>query len=209
MKVNKWIFISSLIITVLSLGLYLIFHFCCTPACDIGKDISMAVFGSSFFVVMSALIGYFSEKSRLKSNIIANNNFSLGAYFLTGIKGNNSIDRQGFAFMITSSRNSLMTLRGYLADYYKGCFFKNKELKEFLNEKALAYYKNLSKFEQYLAAPTPKNDVIERKFWALVEESGNLSDELFDWMKKAKFVLGEGFDFGKNFIVDYESEEQK
>ncbi|MBQ3115988.1 MAG: hypothetical protein IJC07_03060 [Clostridia bacterium] len=212
MKVNKLIFITSIIVSLFSIGCYLFFVFYFENPIVMGKEIAMAIFGSSFFVIMTAIIGYFTEKNKLKENILSNSDFYIGLYLLEEIDCNNAINRQSFAKMISASRNKILLLKKFLVEYYHGCFFKctqnNKILLKIINISSQEYYKNLVKFEMYLGSPKPNFEILKQKFFNLIEQGKKLDEELGSWMRKIKVNLGDEFDFGEDFITNYEEDEQ-
>lgn len=63
MKQQKWSLIISVIIASSSLTLYLLGAFCDFKGNEVVKDIFIAIFSSSIFVIASSIIGYLIEKS--------------------------------------------------------------------------------------------------------------------------------------------------
>ena len=195
MKTNKYILIFSVVTTILSLALYLFFVLRCSN--QIGIDISIAIFGGSIIIIFSSLISYFVDKRRLQDSIISNSTIEFSAELLLVLDDDYTLNRRALVQAVFSTLHNVEVLRKKLADYFTGCFCKDKKLKEFINVDLRDYTKNLSRCYFDLSNTEVNTEEIKSKVTALINEGDNLRDELSDWMKKSKFILGEEFEINK------------
>lgn len=205
MKQNKWGLLFSAICTVISLIGYL----CSTLTCFIGNsiiaDISVAIFSSSVFVVILSTIGYLVERKRQRSLIIQTSFVNWLDLDPTFEEGKLCLHEKELKSLLNNLLNKIIALKNSLQDYYKGLILKDKLLKTLINENLYDFYKSINEFIVYIAYPNCNNDVVNIKFNEIRTNQEDLLENLIEWMKKRGFELGKEFDFGENFITNYEN----
>ena len=61
------------------------------------------------------------------------------------------------------------------------------------------------KLSTYLSSEEAKIEVAHKKLFTLLKEANDITDELSKWMENEKFILGDNFEFGDDFIAEYEN----
>lgn len=204
MKQHKLALIISIITTALSLVGFLCSSLICFNENNILKDLCAAILSSSIFVIALSIIGYCVEKKHLQEKILTNNFFNGIDALLSVIGENYTITRQGVNIFIIDLMARTMGIRELLAEYYSGLFIKDNQLQDLINVTLRDFGKALSKLEQYNAYPSYKVEVVYFYISELITNHEKVTNLLDDWMKKKKFKMGKEFDFGENFIADYE-----
>ena len=64
MRINKLLFWCTLFLTVLSLCASVIFNSCTCDCLKFWSNVSLAIFGSAFLLMISSLAGYYIEKQK-------------------------------------------------------------------------------------------------------------------------------------------------
>lgn len=125
MKQQKWSLRISVLCSIVSLGMYFIGAFACANGGDVVKDIFIAIFSSSIFVVALSAIGYVVEKQRLIENIRKSSaSLVLDVFFSVA---NNSyenyfqINRSGMNTVLTTIIDRLKNVKFLMEEYYYGC----------------------------------------------------------------------------------------
>ncbi len=206
MKQNKWGFFFSIICTVLSLTGYLCSKFICFNANSVLADICVAIFSSSVFVVILSSIGYLVEKNRQRNLILDSCFVNWLDVDVTFENGNLKLGIKELKSILNTLLSNLILLKNNLQEYYKGLILKDKILKDLINKKLYELYKTAYKFLTYLAYPACKNDMVKIRFEKLMEHHEEISATIIEWMKRKNFELGKEFDFGENFVAEYEKE---
>lgn len=204
MKQNKWGLLFSIIFTALSLTGYLCSKLICFDGNSVLADICAALFSSSVFVVILSAIGYLVEKKRQRILILDSCLVNWLDIDVTFENGNLKLGIKELKSILNTLLNSLVLLKNNLQEYYKGLVFKDKLLKTLINEKLYELYKSAYEFLVYIAYPDCKNDIVKIRFEKLMADHKELSDDIIEWMKRKSFELGKEFDFGENFVADYE-----
>ena len=126
MKQQKWSFIISVIVAPISLALYSVGAFFCFNGNEVVKDIFIAVFSSSIFVIGLSIIGYQIEKKRQIKSLFESCSLCGLESFFSEADDNNNLNRQGLNNILLNLINSLLNIKYLLVEYYYGCFFKDK-----------------------------------------------------------------------------------
>lgn len=121
---------------------------------------------------------------------------------------NNRVNRQGINTIVIDLITRTISAKYILSEYYYGLFINDKQLKELINTKMFSFVRNLSELEVYNAYPSRNSEVIGIHLSALIEEYQKISDDFDSWMETKKFKMGKAFDFGDDFILEYEEKAQ-
>ncbi len=209
MKQHKIAFFISILTTVISLVAFLCSAIFCFNGNDILHDISAALFSSSVFVIALSIIGYFIEKDKLKEKIISDDFSSALDSILSVLDDNNSTNRRGVHTIVIDVIKRTIRMKYLLGEYYNGLFIKDNELQHFINERLHGFVKTLSDFEIYNACPSRKGDVVSIHLDNIISKYESLINYFDNWMEKANFKLGKNFEFGDNFISEYEQQAEQ
>lgn len=204
MKQNKWGLLFSAIFSAISLTGYLCSKLICFNGNSILADISVAIFSSSVFVVILSTIGYLVEKKRQRNLILDTCFVDWINSGLMVIDENNTINKNGILIILADLEKGLAILKNNLSDYYSGLIIKDKDLKQLYNSNLFNFYKDINEFITYLNSCECKNEIVNIRFEKIISDQESLSDAIIVWMKNRKFELGKEFDFGENFVADYE-----
>lgn len=204
MKQNKCGLLFSILFTAISIIVYLCSQLNCFNGNFILADICAAVFSSSVFVVILSTIGYMVEKKRQRNLILDScfvNWLDIDVVIENGIL---KLGVQELKSLFNTLLNSIIVLKKNLQDYYKGLIFRDNILKTLINEKLYGLYKSVNEFLVYIVYPNCKNNIVNIQFKKLMSEHREMLDAIIDWMKNKRFELGKEFDFGENFVENYE-----
>lgn len=183
MKQQKWSLIISVIIASSSLTLYLVGAFCDFNENEVVKDIFIAIFSSSIFVIASSIIGYLIEKKRQIKSVFASSSCELESFF-TVADENNYLNRQGFNIILLNLINGLRNTKYLLEEYYYGCFFKDKEVKNLINDNIYPFYQFLCEFYSYNVSSERKGEELSTRFDDLVLRYKKFLNALDNWLGK-------------------------
>jgi len=207
MKYNKLAILFSSIFSCISLASYTCFKYICCVYNPWVADVSLAVFGSSALIIATSIIGYLIEKSHQREEILhCNCDLSFAFEILSSMSDQNKLSRGDISRIVDTALNKASALRSALVTYYDGCIIKDSSLKIIINEDLFSYARDLSKLISYTSHPEARGDIIDFYFKQLLNQSISIADKIFSWMKSKKFKIGEDFDFGDDFIKNYENE---
>ena len=185
MKQQRWSLLISAACSIFSLGMYFIGAFVCANKGDIVKDIFIAIFSSSIFVVALSAIGYVIEKQRLMENI-RRSSTSLGLDIFYSVAHNSfenhfQINRSGINTILTTIMDRLKNVKFLMGEYYYGCFFKDKKLKTLINEELFSFHGFLTQF--YKENATEKDSTLfTDRFDELLSKYKNCADAIDAWI---------------------------
>lgn len=185
MKQQKWSLRISVLCSIVSLGMYFIGAFACAKGGDIVKDIFIAIFSSSIFVVALSAIGYVVEKQRLIENILKSSS-SLGLDVFYSVANNTydchfQINRSGINTVLTTIIDRLKNVKFLMEEYYYGCLRKDKKLKTLINEEIFSFHSFLAQFYKENAT---ENDgsLFTKRFEELLPKYTSCSDAIDAWI---------------------------
>ena len=160
------------------------------------KDVSLACCGSAVLLIVTSIIGYATEKRRTQERIIKEAfSFSMVDYIL---EEGNKLSLNALARITRTSLNKFKSLHSELKEYYQGCIFKDKKLKQLINEEIIHYAEKAESFRVILANPESKPDKINAKFDELWKLERQTSEKIDKWMKDKSFVLGKEFNIDED-----------
>jgi len=205
MKQQKWSFIISAIVAPISLAFYLVGAFCCFNGNEVVKDIFIAIFSSSIFIIGLSIIGYRIEKKRQIKNLLDSNSLcGLGSFFSEADE-NNNLNRQGLNNILLNLVNSLRKIKYLLEEYYYGCFFKDKEVKTLINDKLYSFYQYLMTFYLYNASPQRKGEILKKQFEDnLIPKYQEFLDTINDWLDKQRGAVGKTINIDDKALAEFE-----
>jgi len=193
MKFNYRVLICSIIFTIFSLSGYILFTFINCQPIVIGQDISISIFSSSIFVVITSLVGYLVERHRLLLQLydcIKNLQIINAIVKVSLVENNeNRFDRENIKSIILTQQSEMNKLFVLMNDYYP-----IKDIKiilkywsiynNFLNKKLEDVY-----FGNRLTANMPNNDPNKFNLSELIEQNSELIKQLKTWLKNKKFIF--------------------
>ena len=205
MKQNRIALISSIIASVVVLVGYTCFGYINCIQCDWLRDIFLALFGSSALIILTSIIGYKVEEFNCKRKMIeAMCDFSF-SYEIIRESDNGTLNKKAIGEIVGYAQSKTDKLRIALVEYYQGIFKKNLELKKLINDRLYNYDYEVVKLSTYLSSEEAKIEVAHKKLFTLLKEANDITDELSKWMENEKFILGDNFEFGDDFIAEYEN----
>ena len=110
----------------------------------------------------------------------------------------NKLSLNALAKITRISLNKFKSLHSELKEYYQGCIFKDKKLKQLINEEIIHYAEKAESFRVILANPESKPDKIDAKFAELWKLERQTSEKIDKWMKDKSFVLGKEFNIDED-----------
>lgn len=207
MKQQKLSLIISAVVALISIALYFVGAFCYFYRNDVVKDIFLAIFSSSIFVIGLSIIGYRIEKKRQIKSLLGSTSLCSLESFYTVTDENNNLNRQGLNEILTNLINGLRNIKYLLEEYYYGCFFKDKEVKTLINEKIYSFYQFLEKFYLYNASPQRKKEVLKIQFENnLIPKYQEFSDMFYDWLYKIIGAVSAANKIDDEALAEFEEE---
>lgn len=191
MKAQKKLIQLSIIVSILSLAIYIIFKINVIKNYklwyDIIQEISLALFGGSFLLIFTSFIPYFWEKTSLRKQIstavLKMNDFYLSIYEQST---NMSFDNKVIFKTIDIISNNLLFIFNLIAELQSGAF---KNLRDFnkIKIQMQSYDKELWKLKQYVSLPDSKQEVIANKITKLNKMDTELKKELWNWVNNSLY----------------------
>lgn len=202
MKYNRIIACVSFAILIASLAVYIP---CEIISCNVGVDISIGFFASTLMSLFFAIIGYFTEKQHVENEVLKQSSDFTHAKENFALLVKKQIDIVDLIEECKLMRYKTFKLYNTLLIYYKGKCVKDKVLKSVLTT-FYSYSKALVSLEFYLSHESIKLDVVARKTVELIEQGERVLVCYVEWLKGSGIKLGKEYDFGENFINNYEKE---
>ena len=202
MKYNRILACVSFVILIASLAVYIP---CEIKSCNVGIDISIGFFASTLMSFFFAIIGYFTEKQHVENEILKQSSDFIQAKENFALLVKKQIDIVDLIEECKFMRHETFKFYNTLLVYYKGKCAKDKDLKKALTT-VYEFSKSLVSLEFYLSHESIKLDVVVRKTAELISQNANVLDFYVKWLKRSGIKLGKEYDFGEDFINNYEKE---
>ena len=211
MRYNKIAFIISSLSTMIAFICFCLFGYIPKIQNLFIKDITLALIGSGFFLIVTSIIGYFVEKKNMQILIIKSFcELGMGSELIMEVdnaeNGQKKLNAKALLRLTNSTKNKVSALYLNFRIYCEGSFGKNEKIKMLMNENLHNYSYSLNKFELYLSSEHPKDKILTKKFLEILEEEEKLNNSIYKCLQELNFSFGESFNISDNFINEYEED---
>ena len=203
MKNHKKLLIYSSILTSIAILCYFVFS-CEKIQCKYITDLSLALFGSGVFLILTSCVGYKVEKQQSIYNITR-------IFCDLGITDRFTLSEDG-EYQYTCTRELLRNILQVELDktsafiieleyYTQGCFITPKDLEATINNDVKQFLSNMFYLSEYVAHKDCKENVLRKRTELLIEEEHNVKSKLHDLLG---FRNDEMFSLKGNWISEFE-----